>query len=114
MIYGVSKNGKGIGFKTADTRKAKRQKQILDVFKSTQRSIVLKNKSQRCLFISRLVSSPVVLCDSHSDSSFLFNQDLEHHLGLALNEVQAAKKTWFNRTLSSIKTVTGTQGKETT
>uniref|UniRef100_H2S4J0 RAB GTPase activating protein 1 n=1 Tax=Takifugu rubripes TaxID=31033 RepID=H2S4J0_TAKRU len=37
-------------------------------------------------------------------------QDLEHHLGLALNEVQAAKKTWFNRTLSSIKTVTGTQG----
>uniref|UniRef100_A0A8B9J496 Rab GTPase-activating protein 1 n=1 Tax=Astyanax mexicanus TaxID=7994 RepID=A0A8B9J496_ASTMX len=34
-------------------------------------------------------------------------QDLEHHLGLALNEVQAAKKTWFNRTLSSIKTVTG-------
>ncbi|KAG7223911.1 hypothetical protein INR49_015167 [Caranx melampygus] len=41
-------------------------------------------------------------------------QDLEHHLGLALNEVQAAKKTWFNRTLSSIKTVTGTQGKETT
>ena len=27
-------------------------------------------------------------------------QDLEHHLGLALNEVQAAKKTWFNRTLS--------------
>ncbi|XP_022536673.2 rab GTPase-activating protein 1 isoform X2 [Astyanax mexicanus] len=41
-------------------------------------------------------------------------QDLEHHLGLALNEVQAAKKTWFNRTLSSIKTVTGAQGKETT
>ncbi|KAM3873834.1 rab GTPase-activating protein 1 isoform 2-T2 [Diretmus argenteus] len=41
-------------------------------------------------------------------------QDLEHHLGLALNEVQAAKKTWFNRTLSSIKTATGTQGKETT
>ncbi|XP_060939512.1 rab GTPase-activating protein 1 isoform X1 [Limanda limanda] len=41
-------------------------------------------------------------------------QDLEHHLGLALNEVQAAKKTWFNRTLTSIKTVTGTQGKETT
>ncbi|XP_053266879.1 rab GTPase-activating protein 1 isoform X1 [Pleuronectes platessa] len=41
-------------------------------------------------------------------------QDLEHHLGLALNEVTAAKKTWFNRTLSSIKTVTGTQGKETT
>ncbi|XP_048876957.1 rab GTPase-activating protein 1 isoform X1 [Brienomyrus brachyistius] len=41
-------------------------------------------------------------------------QDLEHHLGLALNEVQAAKKTWFNRTLSSIKTVTGTQGRETT
>ncbi|KAG7264462.1 hypothetical protein CRUP_022568 [Coryphaenoides rupestris] len=45
-------------------------------------------------------------------------QDLEHHLGLALNEMQAAKKTWFNRTLSSIKTVTGTQqgggGKETT
>uniref|UniRef100_A0A8D3BDY6 Rab GTPase-activating protein 1 n=1 Tax=Scophthalmus maximus TaxID=52904 RepID=A0A8D3BDY6_SCOMX len=41
-------------------------------------------------------------------------RDLEHHLGLALNEVQAAKKTWFNRTLSSIKTVTGTQGKETT
>uniref|UniRef100_W5M4S6 Rab GTPase-activating protein 1 n=2 Tax=Lepisosteus oculatus TaxID=7918 RepID=W5M4S6_LEPOC len=40
-------------------------------------------------------------------------QDLEHHLGLALNEVQAAKKTWFNRTLSSIKTVTGAQGKET-
>ncbi|TNN40923.1 Rab GTPase-activating protein 1 [Liparis tanakae] len=39
-------------------------------------------------------------------------QDLEHHLGLAFNEVQAAKKTWFNRTLSSIKTVTGT--KETT
>ncbi|XP_026864099.2 rab GTPase-activating protein 1 isoform X1 [Electrophorus electricus] len=41
-------------------------------------------------------------------------QDLEHHLGLALSEVQAAKKTWFNRTLSSIKTVTGAQGKETT
>uniref|UniRef100_A0A4W3JSG0 Rab GTPase-activating protein 1 n=1 Tax=Callorhinchus milii TaxID=7868 RepID=A0A4W3JSG0_CALMI len=34
-------------------------------------------------------------------------QDLEHHLGLALNEVQAAKKTWFNRTISSIKTATG-------
>uniref|UniRef100_A0A8C7K9Z3 Rab GTPase-activating protein 1 n=1 Tax=Oncorhynchus kisutch TaxID=8019 RepID=A0A8C7K9Z3_ONCKI len=41
-------------------------------------------------------------------------QDLEHTLGLALNEVQAAKKTWFNRTLTSIKTVTGAQGKETT
>ncbi|KAF7700769.1 hypothetical protein HF521_001934 [Silurus meridionalis] len=41
-------------------------------------------------------------------------QDLDHHLALALNEVQAAKKTWFNRTLSSIKTVTGAQGKETT
>ncbi|KAM9793353.1 rab GTPase-activating protein 1 isoform X2 [Syngnathus typhle] len=41
-------------------------------------------------------------------------QDLEHHLGLALNEAQAPKKTWFNRTLSSIKTVTGSQGKETT
>uniref|UniRef100_A0A4W3IZ97 Rab GTPase-activating protein 1 n=1 Tax=Callorhinchus milii TaxID=7868 RepID=A0A4W3IZ97_CALMI len=40
-------------------------------------------------------------------------QDLEHHLGLALNEVQAAKKTWFNRTISSIKTATGAQGKET-
>lgn len=40
-------------------------------------------------------------------------QDLEHHLGLAINEVQAAKKTWFNRTMSSIKTVTGAQGKET-
>ncbi|XP_034350669.1 rab GTPase-activating protein 1 [Arvicanthis niloticus] len=40
-------------------------------------------------------------------------QDLEHHLGLALSEVQAAKKTWFNRTLSSIKTATGVQGKET-
>ncbi|XP_065146340.1 rab GTPase-activating protein 1 isoform X1 [Paramisgurnus dabryanus] len=39
-------------------------------------------------------------------------QDLEHHLGLALNEVQAAKKTWFNRTLTSIKTVTGAQGKD--
>ncbi|KAK2823793.1 hypothetical protein Q7C36_020393 [Tachysurus vachellii] len=41
-------------------------------------------------------------------------QDLDHHLALAFNEVQAAKKTWFNRTLSSIKTVTGAQGKETT
>ncbi|XP_040178664.1 rab GTPase-activating protein 1 isoform X2 [Rana temporaria] len=40
-------------------------------------------------------------------------QDLEHHLGLAINEVQAAKKTWFNRTISSIKTATGVQGKET-
>nr|XP_048285164.1 rab GTPase-activating protein 1 isoform X4 [Myodes glareolus] len=40
-------------------------------------------------------------------------QDLEHHLGLALSEVQAAKKTWFNRTLNSIKTATGVQGKET-
>ncbi|XP_014346117.1 rab GTPase-activating protein 1 isoform X1 [Latimeria chalumnae] len=40
-------------------------------------------------------------------------QDLEHHLGLALSEVQAAKKTWFNRTISSIKTATGVQGKET-
>ncbi|XP_069744793.1 rab GTPase-activating protein 1 isoform X1 [Narcine bancroftii] len=40
-------------------------------------------------------------------------QDLEHHLGLALNEVQAAKKTWFNRTITSIKTATGVQGKET-
>lgn len=40
-------------------------------------------------------------------------QDLEHHLGLALNEVQATKKTWFNRTISSIKTATGVQGKET-
>uniref|UniRef100_A0A8C6XWF9 Rab GTPase-activating protein 1 n=1 Tax=Naja naja TaxID=35670 RepID=A0A8C6XWF9_NAJNA len=34
-------------------------------------------------------------------------QDLEHDLGQALNEVQASRKTWFNRTLSSIKTVTG-------
>uniref|UniRef100_H9GHW9 Rab-GAP TBC domain-containing protein n=1 Tax=Anolis carolinensis TaxID=28377 RepID=H9GHW9_ANOCA len=40
-------------------------------------------------------------------------QDLEHDLGQALNEVQASRKTWFNRTLSSIKTVTGVQGKET-
>uniref|UniRef100_A0A8C5MZW9 Rab GTPase-activating protein 1 n=1 Tax=Leptobrachium leishanense TaxID=445787 RepID=A0A8C5MZW9_9ANUR len=40
-------------------------------------------------------------------------QDLEHHLGLALNEVQAAKKTWFNRTINTIKTATGVQGKET-
>ncbi|KAG8447870.1 hypothetical protein GDO86_015108, partial [Hymenochirus boettgeri] len=39
-------------------------------------------------------------------------QDLEHHLGLALNEVQAAKKTWFNRTINTIKTATGVQGKE--
>lgn len=46
-------------------------------------------------------------------ASPVLHQDLEHHLGLALNEVQAAKKTWFNRTLSSIKTVTGTQGKDT-
>uniref|UniRef100_A0A6Q2XNG0 Rab GTPase-activating protein 1 n=1 Tax=Esox lucius TaxID=8010 RepID=A0A6Q2XNG0_ESOLU len=37
--------------------------------------------------------------------------------GLSLppgSSVQAAKKTWFNRTLTSIKTVTGAQGKETT
>ena len=39
-----------------------------------------------------------------SSRPLLLFQDLEHHLGLALNEVQAAKKTWFNRTLSSIKT----------
>lgn len=48
-----------------------------------------------------------------STCMLLLLQDLEHHLGLALNEVQAAKKTWFNRTLSSIKTATGVQGKET-
>ena len=48
-----------------------------------------------------------------SSGPLLLFQDLEHHLGLALNEVQAAKKTWFNRTLSSIKTATGVQGKET-
>uniref|UniRef100_UPI00358DE5E4 rab GTPase-activating protein 1 isoform X3 n=1 Tax=Myxine glutinosa TaxID=7769 RepID=UPI00358DE5E4 len=40
-------------------------------------------------------------------------QDLEHQLGVAIGEVQAARNTWFNRTLSSIKTVTGAQGKET-
>lgn len=67
------------------------------------------------LLFGRLVSSPVGLCNkSYGCFFFLLIQDLEHHLGLALNEVQAAKKTWFNRTLSSIKTVTGTQGKETT
>lgn len=52
---------------------------------------------------------PVPLSDT---CPFAF-QDLEHDLGQALNEVQASRKTWFNRTLSSIKTVTGVQGKET-
>ncbi|XP_032814440.1 rab GTPase-activating protein 1 isoform X3 [Petromyzon marinus] len=40
-------------------------------------------------------------------------QDVEHQLGVAINEVQASRNTWFNRTLSSIKTATGSQGKET-
>lgn len=64
-----------------------------------------------CKIQVRQLSLPTIPC---SRLSFLCVQDLEHHLGLALSEVQAAKKTWFNRTLSSIKTVTGTQGKETT
>nr|XP_032829025.1 LOW QUALITY PROTEIN: rab GTPase-activating protein 1-like [Petromyzon marinus] len=40
-------------------------------------------------------------------------QDLEHELNGALNEVQASRRTWLNRTLSSLKTTTtGSQAKE--
>uniref|UniRef100_A0A8C4QNW2 RAB GTPase activating protein 1 n=1 Tax=Eptatretus burgeri TaxID=7764 RepID=A0A8C4QNW2_EPTBU len=39
-------------------------------------------------------------------------QDLEHEVSVALNEVHTSRRTWFNRTLTSIKTVTGAQGKD--
>lgn len=61
----------------------------------------------------KVVVAAAALGPTSSWTLFSLLQDLEHHLGLALSEVQAAKKTWFNRTLSSIKTATGVQGKET-
>ncbi|XP_072429451.1 rab GTPase-activating protein 1-like isoform X1 [Chiloscyllium punctatum] len=36
-------------------------------------------------------------------------QELEHHRGALLNEIQAAKNSWLSKTLTSIKTATGTQ-----
>ncbi|XP_069593923.1 rab GTPase-activating protein 1-like isoform X4 [Ranitomeya imitator] len=36
-------------------------------------------------------------------------QELEHQRGALLNEIQAAKNSWFSKTLNSIKTATGTQ-----
>ncbi|XP_072367876.1 rab GTPase-activating protein 1-like isoform X4 [Scyliorhinus torazame] len=36
-------------------------------------------------------------------------QELEHHRGALLNEIQAAKNSWLSKTLNSIKTATGTQ-----
>ncbi|XP_039623159.1 rab GTPase-activating protein 1-like isoform X1 [Polypterus senegalus] len=36
-------------------------------------------------------------------------QELEHQRGVLMNEIQAAKNSWFSKTLNSIKTVTGAQ-----
>ncbi|KAM4641018.1 rab GTPase-activating protein 1-like isoform 2-T3 [Discoglossus pictus] len=36
-------------------------------------------------------------------------QELEHQRGALLNEIQAAKNSWFSKTLNSIKTATSTQ-----
>lgn len=36
-------------------------------------------------------------------------QELEHQRGTLLNEIQAAKNSWFSKTLNSLKTATGTQ-----
>ncbi|PIO38258.1 hypothetical protein AB205_0134000 [Aquarana catesbeiana] len=36
-------------------------------------------------------------------------RELEHQRGALLNEIQAAKNSWFSKTLNSIKTATGTQ-----
>ncbi|XP_061490112.1 rab GTPase-activating protein 1-like isoform X4 [Rhineura floridana] len=36
-------------------------------------------------------------------------QELEHQRGALMSEVQAAKNSWFSKTLNSIKTATGTQ-----
>ncbi|XP_075616597.1 rab GTPase-activating protein 1-like isoform X3 [Balearica regulorum gibbericeps] len=36
-------------------------------------------------------------------------KELEHQRGALMNEIQAAKNSWFSKTLNSIKTATGTQ-----
>ncbi|NXF03373.1 RBG1L protein, partial [Smithornis capensis] len=36
-------------------------------------------------------------------------QELEHQRGALMNEIQAAKNSWFSKTLNSIKTATGSQ-----
>ncbi|XP_019357399.1 PREDICTED: rab GTPase-activating protein 1-like isoform X4 [Crocodylus porosus] len=36
-------------------------------------------------------------------------QELEHQRGALMNEIQAARNSWFSKTLNSIKTATGTQ-----
>ncbi|NXF68111.1 RBG1L protein, partial [Ciccaba nigrolineata] len=36
-------------------------------------------------------------------------QELEHQRGALMNEIQAAKNSWFSKTLNSIKTAAGTQ-----
>ncbi|XP_058887899.1 rab GTPase-activating protein 1-like isoform X5 [Acipenser ruthenus] len=36
-------------------------------------------------------------------------QELEHQRGALLNEIQVAKNSWFNKTMNSLKTATGTQ-----
>ncbi|XP_032884227.1 rab GTPase-activating protein 1-like isoform X2 [Amblyraja radiata] len=36
-------------------------------------------------------------------------QELEHHRGALLNEIQATRNSWFSKTLNSIKTATSTQ-----
>ncbi|XP_015273237.1 PREDICTED: rab GTPase-activating protein 1-like, isoform 10 isoform X2 [Gekko japonicus] len=36
-------------------------------------------------------------------------QELEHQRGALMSEIQVAKNSWFSKTLSSIKTATGTQ-----
>ncbi|XP_041127417.1 rab GTPase-activating protein 1-like isoform X2 [Polyodon spathula] len=36
-------------------------------------------------------------------------QELEHQRGALMNEIQAAKNSWFNKTVNSLKTATGTQ-----
>ncbi|XP_072130480.1 rab GTPase-activating protein 1-like isoform X5 [Mobula birostris] len=36
-------------------------------------------------------------------------QELEHHRGTLLNEIQATKNSWLSKTLNSIKTATSTQ-----
>ncbi|XP_059840911.1 rab GTPase-activating protein 1-like isoform X1 [Hypanus sabinus] len=40
-------------------------------------------------------------------------QELEHHRGTLLNEIQATKNSWLSKTLNSIKTATSTQSPPT-
>lgn len=39
----------------------------------------------------------------------LISQELEHQRGVLMTEVQAAKNSWFSKTLGSLKTSAGNQ-----